>query len=131
MATLFDHPCGRPGCKNLTREPYCEEHARDVEGGRGSSHARGYDRRWAKVRRNVLERDGWRCFCDGTECSGWATEVHHVLPIQQGGRVLDADNCVSCSHGCHMRAEAAARGGRVLPSIAARLEALGIGRGEA
>lgn len=121
MAALFERLCSRPGCGELTREAYCAQHARDVEGGRGSSHARGYDRRWGKVRLIVLARDEWLCFCQGSVCNGQATEVHHVEPIQQGGAILDPGNCVSCSHGCHMRAEQAARGGVVLTAIADRL----------
>ena len=43
--------------------------------------ARQNPRRWAAVRRAVLEAAGWRC----RQCGRYGNEVDHVVPIRQGG----------------------------------------------
>ena len=37
---------------------------------------------WRRIRRQVFERDGWRCtvISDGARCIEFATDVDHVVP---------------------------------------------------
>jgi len=58
---------------------------------------------WGRVRRAVLDRDGWRC----RECGRAARlEVHHKRPLKDGGsNALDnlATLCVRCHKIAHKR----------------------------
>ena len=56
--------------------------------------------RWAALRREVLERDGWRC----RECGkAGRLEVHHLEPLHKGGS-NDAVNLTTLCRGCHIAA---------------------------
>ena len=44
-------------------------------------HRRLLNRRWARVRRTVLEVSSWRC----AQCGRYANEVDHIVPLHQGG----------------------------------------------
>ena len=58
-------------------------------------------RQWERLRRAALDRDGWRC----TRCGSPAElEVHHVLPLAQGGAALDLANVETVCRGCHLGA---------------------------
>ena len=49
-------------------------------------------RRWQRVRLTALNRDAWRC----TACNRRGRlEVHHVVPLHQGGDGYDLDNLAS------------------------------------
>ena len=50
---------------------------------------------WARVRRAVLVRDGWRCACGAP-----ASEVHHVVAVAEGGGD-DMGNLVAICGPCH------------------------------
>lgn len=60
---------------------------------RASSHV------WGRVRAAVLDRDDYRCQTDG--CQRTATEVHHRVPVAQGGAMFDETNLVSLCRDCH------------------------------
>lgn len=56
-------------------------------------------RKWKAFRRQILERDGWRC----TECGkAGRLEVHHVVSRSAGGAVYDPDNCRTLCRRCHI-----------------------------
>ena len=66
-------------------------------------------RRWRRVRREVLDRDGWRCRTCGR---AGRLEVDHVVPLEWGGAPYDAGNCQALCRPCHFAktaAEAAAK----------------------
>lgn len=54
MPDAFLHHCAEPSCHAQTTDRYCPAHQRETalryERQRGSSPARGYDRRWSKYR---------------------------------------------------------------------------------
>ena len=56
-------------------------------------------RTWARVRRRILERDGYRCRECG--CAG-RLEVHHLIPLERGGSALDPVNLLTLCRGCHI-----------------------------
>lgn len=70
--------CPRPGCATLIRgRKYCDEHTETWE---GSDWQRPPG--WDRIRREVLERDGYRCrVCGGPN----ADTVHHVNMLSRGG----------------------------------------------
>ena len=60
----------------------------------------------ARLRRRALDRDNWRCVrCE----SPLDLEVHHVVPLAEGGPALALDNlstlCMSCHLDAHMDPE--------------------------
>ena len=61
-------------------------------------------RRWARVRRAVLDRDGWRC----RRCRRVGRmEVDHVVPLDRGGDPWDMANLQTLCRGCHIAKTAA------------------------
>ena len=56
-------------------------------------------RRWRRLRRTVLERDGWRCKRCG---KAGVLEVDHVTPMQHGGAEWDSANLQVLCRGCHI-----------------------------
>ena len=57
--------------------------------GRGSRfHYRLNRRRWARVRRAVLDAANWRCAI----CGRYANEVDHVVALRRGGVPYDPSN---------------------------------------
>lgn len=54
-------------------------------------HAALDRRRWARVRREALDRDGWRC----RTCGAYANEVDHIVPLARGGAPYDLANLQS------------------------------------
>lgn len=55
-------------------------------------------RRWDEFRREILDRDGWRC----GECGRVGSlEVHHIRPLHSGGDQWDPDNCRTLCRDCH------------------------------
>ena len=54
---------------------------------------------WKVVRVRVLERDGSRCVICGNE----ATEVDHIIEIQDGGAEFEVSNLRSLCHKCHVK----------------------------
>ena len=69
---------------------------------RGSRfHAALNRRRWTRVRREVLARDGWRC----VECGRpGRLEAHHIQPLHKGGAPFDLENIETRCRGCHIEA---------------------------
>ena len=77
-------PCAQPGCPALVDGRYCVQHQRTVarryDDRRGSSTARGYDRRWRKAR-DVYLADNPLCIdCLEQGRSVPATVVDHAIP---------------------------------------------------
>ena len=66
----------------------------------GSRHYARLDRRrWARVRKACLDRDGWRC----TNCGGTsALEAHHLIRLEDGGDRYDPGNLATLCRACHI-----------------------------
>ena len=57
-------------------------------------------RKWARVRLQVLDRDGWRCVQCG---KAGRLEVDHVTPMESGGAVYEKRNLQALCRPCHFR----------------------------
>ena len=68
--------------------------------------------RWAKVRRAVLDRDGWRC----RHCGAYGNECDHVIPLHRGGAPYDPANLQTLCRGCHVEKTRADNGHRPDPA---------------
>lgn len=54
------------------------------------------------TRLRILERDGYRCQLGLDGCTGWATEVDHVVPRGRGGDDSDRNLQAACRH-CNLK----------------------------
>ena len=62
-------------------------------------------RRWARLRREVLDRDSWKCVQCGRR---GRLEVDHVIPMRWGGAVYELSNLQTlCRAPCHFEKSAA------------------------
>jgi 5-methylcytosine-specific restriction endonuclease McrA len=61
--------------------------------------SREYPKDWARVRRVVLERDGYQCRNCGNPDE---LHVHHVVPLRSGG-TNRWSNLITLCHECHAR----------------------------
>ena len=63
-------------------------------------------RKWERVRRAILERDGYRC----ARCGRAARlAVHHVRPLSEGGDPYNPENLETVCPACHAEAHARER----------------------
>ena len=61
-------------------------------------HAELDRRQWAHVRRQVLDRDGWRC----RACGCFGNEADHVRPLHKGGDPYALANLQTLCRACHI-----------------------------
>ena len=61
-------------------------------------HARLNRRRWARVRRRVLDAAGWRC----AVCIHYGNEADHIQPLHKGGDPWDPANLQALCRRCHI-----------------------------
>ena len=108
-------PCGYPGCPNLSDDYYCPEHAKLVESGynrygRSPEMKRRYHGAWPAIRKRFLTQHPLceQCRKEGRVTA--ASEVHHILPLSQGGS-HDESNLMALCKPCHSRITAT-EGGR-------------------
>jgi len=101
--------CNRSGCKGLVRDGVCSacgprrRHSeREYDRQRGSASARGYDRRWQKLRKMFLAANPLCVECQAEGRTVAATDVDHIVPKRAGG--TDAwENLQGLCHECHSR----------------------------
>lgn len=102
------HICNKPGCNNLTRERYCDEHIRE-------KNRYNYERtdkmytdfyktsEWICARSLAMIRDHYQCvMCRRKGIVTLASMVHHIVPIKKDwNRRLDLNNLMSLCDECH------------------------------
>ena len=56
--------------------------------------------RWRRLRKQILERDGWRC----TECGrAGRLECHHLEKITSAEKWFDPSNLAAICRSCHIK----------------------------
>lgn len=107
MALAPLHKCNAAGCNLLTRERHCERHAKErttQPENRANSYQRGYDKRWAKVRRQKLNEQPLCEDCGRDGRVKAADEVHHIAKVSERPDLrLDSDNLMCLCKECHSR----------------------------
>ena len=98
-------PCSHPGCPRLTNGQFCEEHQKQ-ENKRYEKYDRPpemkkwYGRAWKRIRdRHIAQHP----LCEVCKRNGRLTpaeEVHHIIPLSQGGTHEDS-NLMSLCKCCH------------------------------
>lgn len=56
---------------------------------------------WIRVRRMILERDGWLCQIQAKGCTIKATAVDHIIAVSRGGPSLNPANLRACCTSCN------------------------------
>ena len=98
-------PCSCPGCGRLTDGRYCEEH-RQIEERRYNHYLRDpdtnkrYGRAWKKIRARFLLQHPLCEQCSLENRLTPAQEVHHVVPLANGG-THDENNLLALCKSCH------------------------------
>lgn len=107
MPRRAKRPCAYPGCPRLSDGRYCEEHQRLVtkrynQQERSPDVNKQYGRSWRVVRDRYVTAHPLceRCLQDGRLTP--VEEVHHILPVSQGG-TNDVSNLMSLCQSCHTR----------------------------
>ena len=99
-------------CKRPTpnANKYCDQHQgnyrppqKRYDEYRGSPSKRGYDAAWRKFRDLFIMQ---RPLCEICQKEGGLTpteEVHHIVPLAEGGARLDPKNCQALCKSCHSK----------------------------
>jgi len=95
-------PCSHLGCPNLTNDRYCSQHSKLYERQRGYPSQRGYDGHWQVIRKRYLSEYPLYAECMKKGQLVDATEVHHVIPLRDGGS-SDESNLMSLCKSCHSK----------------------------
>lgn len=108
------HPCGYPGCPNLTEKQYCEEHAsvmnrRYERYSRDPQTKKRYGRCWKRIRDSYVKTHPFCEMCFERGVIVPVEEVHHRKPLSEGG-THDRENLIALCKSCHSRLHA--EGGR-------------------
>lgn len=100
-------PCSHPGCPNLTDRQYCPLHEKEARDNynkyeRAADINKKYGRAWKRIRDRYVEQHP---LCEACLKEGRLTpteEVHHILPISQGGTHA-RNNLMSLCQSCHTK----------------------------
>lgn len=69
---------------------------------RAGASQRGYDASWQRIRKLVLDRDGWCCYQCQKMLSGADATVDHIIPMSQDPSLrLDTRNLAACCRSCN------------------------------
>jgi len=100
-----NHPCAHPGCPALVEGHFCPTHAQQDARAYTRYHRdpgtnRRYGRAWRRIRAAHIAAHP---LCEECQRAGRLTpaqEVHHILPLSQGGD-HSRDNLMSLCKPCH------------------------------
>ncbi len=104
------HPCGYPGCPELTFSRYCPEHTKEMNKRyemyeRNKETTRRYSGSWKKIRKAYAASHPW---CEECLKAGRYTpteHIHHRLPLSAGGS-NNEENLEAVCKSCHSRIHA-------------------------
>lgn len=100
-------PCRYPGCDRLAvgDGPYCAEHQKAADETykkfeRSPDINKTYGRSWKRIRDRYVKQHPLceQCLKEGRLMP--VDEVHHLLPVSQGGKST-SDNLMALCHSCH------------------------------
>lgn len=107
MPHAFKKPCAYPGCPKLTDEKYCEDHKKNVmqqydKFNREHNKNKKYGNNWRRIRALYIKQHPLceRCLQEGRITP--VEEVHHILPVKQGGS-NSFTNLMSVCKSCHTK----------------------------
>ena len=100
-------PCSYPGCGKLADGQYCDEHGQLAEKQynrylRDPDTNKRYGRAWKKLRARFLLQHPLCELCRSEGRLTAAEEVHHVLPLANGG-TNEEGNLMALCKSCHSK----------------------------
>jgi len=100
-------PCAYPGCPATIREGrYCPAHktiaSREYDKVHRRNHSKNYGTRWRKICELYVTKHPVCEHCLEAGRYVPVDEVHHIVPIADGG-THDDDNLVSLCRSCHAK----------------------------
>lgn len=103
-------PCSFPGCPNLTEGRFCEEHEKQENRryekyDRDPTVRRRYGRAWKRIRDRYVSQHPFCELCYEKGVLKPVEEVHHKLPLSQGG-THEENNLISLCQSCHAKIHA-------------------------
>lgn len=103
-------PCSFPGCPKLTYGRFCDEHEKQESRryekyGRDPAVRRRYGRAWMRIRASYVKEHPWCEMCFGKGILISVEEVHHKVPLSEGGTHAK-ENLISLCKSCHARLHA-------------------------
>ena len=106
--------CRKPGCKNVSKNSYCDEHLkqrkavakikqRDYDKIRGTRTERGYDNRWNRYSKHYRVKNPLCVDCEKRGIITLAQCVDHIIPVSGPDDPLfwDVTNHQSMCIPCH------------------------------
>lgn len=105
-------PCSWPGCGLLADGRYCDEHRHLAERaynryGRDPETRKRYGREWRRIRERYIHAHPLCEQCEKDSRLTIAEEVHHILPLSEGG-THDGQNLMALCKSCHSKITAGA-----------------------
>lgn len=96
-------PCSVWPCADVARvKGKCTRHAAEADAGRNTRRARSLavyrSARWRRLRARVLRDRPW---CEHPGCRLAATDVDHIIRIEDGGNPWDENNLQPLCHAHH------------------------------
>ena len=100
-------PCSYPGCGRLIDGRYCDEHRQSIDHQynrylRDPDTNKRYGRAWKRLRARFLLRHPLCEECKSESRLSVAEEVHHILPLANGG-TNDEGNLMALCKSCHSK----------------------------
>ena len=100
-------PCSYPGCPELTDGRFCEQHAKEESRryekyDRDPAMRKRYGRAWKRIRDRYISIHPLCEQCEMEDRITPAEEVHHILPLSQGGTHAE-ENLMALCKSCHSR----------------------------
>ena len=98
-------PCRYPGCPKLTSGLYCEDHQGIMDRNynqytRSANHNKKYGRAWKRIRDRYIKEHPLCELCLKEQKLIPATEVHHIVFVENGGGNEDS-NLLAVCHSHH------------------------------
>jgi len=98
-------PCAHPGCPALTNARFCPAHAKQdaqeyAKYRRDPATRKRYGRAWKRIRDRYIAAHPLCEQCDVAGRIVPAQEVHHIIPLSEGGTHA-ADNLMALCTPCH------------------------------
>ena len=95
-------PCAQPGCPELVSKGRCAAHAKQVDREYKSHSPKSREvyslPMWRGIRRELLAAHPW---CQTPGCNNMATQVDHIVRMEEGGDPWNRSNLQVLCMRCH------------------------------